>query len=484
MKMPEKLPIKIVGGNQYGIYPKISVEKTYNMFVSDGWLVNYIGHQRRTEYLTNNGRGIFSSVYGKFMLIVIGGGVYKVDSALNLLNVGAVDSSEGDVYIDENLSGQICIVDGIDAYIYDYADTNTVTRQNLPFNPSYVVYHNTYFLFGSSLNSAEPYQWHAYQINGVDTTSIALVTTLTLQSKPDAALAVVRIPGSGNNVLVLGRNCGEVWVHVGGTENYRKVSSFNMDNGVVNVATIGYSDSSIFWLGRNEKGTLTVFESNGQNSAPISNDGLNRFLENVNYPEYSTAFCHKVDGHLIYHLTFYHQDDNKTIFYDANSQLFFFASDANLDYYPARRVVSYNNKTYSISLNDSAIYEIGDEFLTYNDNLDPDVSGYVIPRLRYTNAIRSADGEPFRMRKLSFIMEQGVTNYQPGDTEVPRIDIAMTKNGGQSFGTFVNKDLNPSGHYKNTIEQYNLGYANEVAFLFRFLGKQRFVVGNAVLELY
>lgn len=453
------------------------------MFVSQGMLVNYAGWQKRTKDLGNNGRGAFVSVRGKFIVVVVGSGVYKITTTLLPTYVGKIDSSIGDVFIDENLAQQICIVDKIDAYIYDYADSAIITRQNLPFNPNYVVYHNTFFLFGSTLNSVDANQWYVYQKNGVDSTTISLVTTLSLQTKPDAALAVIRIPGGGNNVMVFGQNVAEIYNNVGGTENYRRVSSFNLDNGVKNVATIGYSDNSIFWLGQNEKGTLTIFESNGQNAVTISDDGLNKMLENMKNPDKSTGFCYKQDGHLFYQLTFYDSRDNVTIVYDAKEKEFYFATDERFNYYPARKVVNFNNTTYFISLNDGSLYEMGDEFLDYNYDIDETVDGYEIPRWRYTNSVRQVDGEPFIIERLGFIIEQGVTYYQPGDVNIPRVDIAMTKNGGISFGTFVNTNLNPSGGYKNIMEFRQLGYANEVGFLIKFLGRQRFVVGNAVLEV-
>ena len=39
----EQIPINIVGSSSFGDWPKISLEKTYNMFESDGWLVPYPG---------------------------------------------------------------------------------------------------------------------------------------------------------------------------------------------------------------------------------------------------------------------------------------------------------------------------------------------------------------------------------------------------------------------------------------------------------
>ncbi len=37
----EQIPIQIVGSSTFGRYDKIGSGLTYNMFISDGWLVNF-----------------------------------------------------------------------------------------------------------------------------------------------------------------------------------------------------------------------------------------------------------------------------------------------------------------------------------------------------------------------------------------------------------------------------------------------------------
>ena len=48
--------VNIVGSSTFGRYKKISSEKTYNMFVSDEWLVNTAGYQKVYELLPEGDR--------------------------------------------------------------------------------------------------------------------------------------------------------------------------------------------------------------------------------------------------------------------------------------------------------------------------------------------------------------------------------------------------------------------------------------------
>lgn len=430
----------------------------------------------------------------------------------------------GEVFIDENLSNQICIVDGQAAYIYNYVD-NTLTEQTLtflgnPIIPNYVCYHNTFFLIASSLVSDNSQNWYAFEMATPDT--IALNTQLSLQTKPDSAIAVKRLPGRGNHVLVLGTTVCEVWSQVGGDENYRRIQSFNIDNGCISVSTIAASDEFVCWLAQNENNSPIIMTTNGSSIERISTDGIDHLLETLQFPEQSTAIFFRQDGHFFYQITFFNPVDNLTLFYDFNTKQFFHASDEDLNFHPARQLVFFNGSSYFISLNDASIYEMSTQFVTYNYNLPPTttVMGQVIPRIRICKSIRMENSARFRVRMFTFWIEQGVNdNYlmeqtgtvcdgllitqtgehlivtQQGDPiisqmgqchsvfDVPRVDLSFSKNGNESFGNVVGNDLNPQGRYINQIRWWGMGQANEFTPQLRFWGFQRFVAKDGVLEV-
>ena len=175
----QQIPVNVCGGNRYGRYSKISSEFTQNLYLLrngyppehelfEQWLVNFLGYSRVLNFGTftpptptnpptltdtinflpeGTGRGIFNSIRGGFLLAVINSTVYRISSAFGVTMVGTVNSTQGDVYIAENLSNQICIVDGVNAYIYSYGITPpTFAAQDLSaangLVPTYVRYHN------------------------------------------------------------------------------------------------------------------------------------------------------------------------------------------------------------------------------------------------------------------------------------------------------------------------------------------------------
>lgn len=523
--LAEQIPINVAGASSFGVWPKINLEKTYNMYISDEWMIGFPGYKKvALEGAPGEGRAIFRSVRGNFILVVVGSAVYRLNEALVPTFIDTLDTSSGEVFIDENLSNQICLVDGLKAYIYNTV-TGILTPQNLidgspgglAIIPNYVAFHNRFFLIASSLNSANNFQWYTFVANPADLNFIIWRSTQTLETKPDSAIAVRRIPGRGNNVIVLGRSVSEIHTQVGGAENYLRVSSYNIDNGCISVSTIAAGEDTVAWLAVNEANSPVIMVTNGSETKQISTDGIDHLMESIQFPEDSTAFFFRQNGHLFYQLTFFNKVDNLTLIHDFTVGKFFHLSDENLNFHIARDVVYFNEKSYLVSLRDAAIYEIGDEFNTYSYSRDPEDVGELIPRIRICKTIRKKDSSTFRCGMFTFWIEQGVTNFNFGadgdnqmiteitediivsesgipivsedsffsvDNNRPRVDMSFSKDGNQSFSNIVGRELNPQAHFRNQIRWHRMGQANELTIQLRFWGFNRFVVTDGVVETY
>lgn len=569
----EDVKINIIGGSQFGRYNKISPERTWNMFIStagnpegddyEQFLVNFPGYHRATNIPaaanpvpvattpnfvpTGKGRGIFKSTRGSFVITVINSQVFKVaanGTGFITTLVGTLNTSENEVFIAENLNAQICIVDGTDAWIYNYAIGNTFTRQTNgalgsgDLVPNYVEYHNTFFLFGNANTTAAGAAWYAYSYSSA--TTIVQTTQLALQTKSDFALAIKKLPGQGNNVLVFGSTVCEIHTQVGGLQNYVRNPSRNINYGCLSVTTIGDSGDIVAWLAINEEEAPVIMMFDGNSASRISTDGIDYLLSTLEHPEISTAVLYRLDGHLLYQLTFYHVDDNLTLLYDFNTKLFFNLADQYFNYHPARGVAYYNGRTYFISLNNAALYEINSDFTYIDENLPVTSSSsiydqtwaYEIPRERITSSIRQANSTRFRVNSLVMTLEQGTDPFYTGApltdnliitedgfvsdpdddiiTEtgntmsledsgldsitpagpytadipyIPRIDLAISNDGGITWSNYNPRELHQLGNRQNILTWGNMGVANDLCFKFRYIGLYRFIVNNGLAQV-
>jgi len=529
-----QVALKLVGGNTFGRNHKISSERTYNMFVSDGALVQMPGYKKVIDIGNGlKGRAIYFSARGNFMIAVIGNDVFKIqgpEAFLNYQRIFSVETYSGDVSMDENLAYQIAICDGSALWIYYWGPDPSVprvTKAVLPINtntgvsilPGYVTYHDGYFLVPDTTSGdwylSKPSDGTIWNWGAGSTYVFA-----SIQTKATNAEAVLRAPGKGNLIYVFGQTVMEAWNDVG-TQifPYQRNNSFSVDYGCISSNTIATMDEYVAYLGANEKSGPVILVSAGGPFEHISTDGIDFKLGELVAPEKSYGFFYKIAGHVFYQLTFYDPQDNYSLIYDFNTKLFCYMTDENMNYHISESVAFYNNSYYFVSLNDDCVYQMSSEYYNY-DYTDPIVNArpkiYMIPTDRITNTIQQADSSQFIANSVSFIMEQGVDTYYPSSpfrvittengeviaeeaqdtyigsylqTElvlpsyVPVINMTISKDGGETYGNIYGKELNPLGDRKNRVVFYGMGSANTLTFRFAFRTFYRKTISNGIIEV-
>lgn len=468
----QQLPINIVGSTVFGRYPKISVEQTYNMIISDGWLVPYAGYKLVTTIVANgSGRGLYHSSSNKSLIVVINNGIYRIDENLIISLVGNLDTYDGDVFIAENDASQIAISDKQNIYIYNYS-TNSVTKATigggvpLNFTPGYITFQDGYFI-SPDLSSS---RWRLSTLNDGTIWPVGSNNEGLLQTKADKPVAAISAPGKGGNLLIMGSSVTELWNNVGAILfPYQRTSGFNIDYGCLSSTTIASGDNFVVWLAINEKSGPVIMYTSGGDVQQISTDGINFKLSQLVNPASSYGFIFKQDGHLLYQLSFTDPADNFTLTYDFNTQKFFSLCDKNMNYHIAKKVVSFNNSYYFVSFKDGNLYEMNSEYTMYGED--------DIQRARVCQSVRGKDGSQFIATQLAITLEQGDT------VEPAVIDVSLSRDGGVVFGSAVRMRLNKLGHRLNRFTVWSLGSANELVPQFRFYGGGRFVVSDGFMTI-
>lgn len=533
-----EVPLLIAGGTKFGRYPKISKEESWNFIVSDGWLVPYAGYKNQLNLApTLSGRGLYSSFVGNFMIAVIGTGVYKITVSVatgNLIStpIGQLFTDQGDVYISENNNRQICITDNIYVYVYNYgtgADSGTFKSSNpinssdptryfsFPFqNPGYISFQNGRLIIACNTTT----NWVLSGLNDATSWSANANSVGSIQTKPDFCQAVLPMPGGGNNLMVFGRNVTELWQDVGkATFPYQRNSTFNVDYGCLNPATVAHLKNYVVWLAVNEQSGPVLMVAFGNDIQAISTDGIDFQLGNLTDPENCTGFLYQQDGHLLYQFTF--PTDNISYAYDFETKMFFNVSDENLNYHIAREVVYFNNTYYFVSLNGGNIYAF-DTIYTAADYGGDVVKS--IPRIRITPPLRLPSQRYYIGKSLGFTVENGQPNIKrtvttlqndnvgiateggtnictesgaiictEGTTPVPnqtytyyseQINLAVSRDGGVTFGNFWGQYMNPTGQFKSRLIWQRLGIANDSTYQIRYNGLGRFCATDGEVEIY
>jgi len=513
----QQVPIQVVGSSTFGRYNKISGRKVYNFFESDDWLVPYPGWKKVIELVAHTnenveGRGFFRSIRGNIAIAVINSTVWRLDPNAGALFIGNLATTTGPVFMDENLNSQIGIVDQLSIYVFNRA-TNALTRQASVTNggtipddltPNYIRFHNNYFLIGNNNTTGNGARWYALIYSDANTLVVANGGQLALETKADFARAVIPLPGKGNNVLVMGTAVTEVQNNSPITSNgqvllYQRVSSINIYYGVLSVSTIAWSETVVVWLAVNEKAKPVIMIFDGRGANTISTDGINHQLGILKHPEKSIAFIYEEDGHTFYQITFYDPEDNLSLFVDLKTAKFYHTSDANLNYHPARQVVYIGNKSYFISINNGAIYQLGTNFTTYDENIAlvgkpsyDEKLNHVIPRqIIGDNFMLPGGPDVFRAKRLYLTVEQGAdTTFSELQerTELPlgyqpNIDFSYSRDGAVTFSREVREVLQFSAIRQNITRWIMNDRCNSWTPKWKFWSKGRIVVHNAFLMI-
>lgn len=523
----QEIPLKLVGGNKFGRYVKISIEETFNMIISDDALVDYAGYANvLTQSPLLPGRAIYYSSRGNLMIAVWGGAAYSIEKDNDILTAtfrGNIATSSGDVFISENNNRQIGITDGVNLYVYNWG---TQAFQTLSFavdpmtfpikSPGYISFQNGRLII-VDLNTTN---WYLSGENDALTWLSTSQRVGSLQTKPDTVQAAVPVPGAGNNLILFGHNVMELWQDVGAALfPYQRASTFNVDYGCLNASSIAALDNYIVWLGANEQAGATLMVYSGNSAQSISTDGIDFKLNNLSNPTNCTGFLFRQDGHLLYQFTF--PDDNLSYVYDFETKNFFTVTDENLNYHIARNVVFFDNSYYFVSLKGGDLFQFGTQYTNFYYDVD---NIQQIPRIRVCPPIRLPSQRMFIVKSIGFTIENGRPNeiqtfhhfiQGPGeiiDTEgqsdiategfvlistegsvidqnaytitSEAVELSLSRDGGESFGASWSLSMNRVGIRKSRFIWQRCGQANDLTIQFKFVGWGRFVAFDGVIDLY
>jgi hypothetical protein len=522
-----EIPLDTVGSNTYGRYPKISQSQTYNMMISDGFLVDYAGFFFIQQIASSgDGRGDLTSTVFNRLYAVVGAEVVFFNEALVPQVVGLLTTTTGEVFIAENTAGQVAFSDGQHIYIYDqntavFSIAQSITDLTadplvgftLDFKPGFLSFQNTYFICASiGMN-----EWRlSLPNNGLFWPTLpAYIGQLT--TKPDTVQAVVPMPGRGNMTFVMGKTVAEQWTFQGGSIfPWTRNNSISIDYGCISPGSIAYQGNYIVWVGISEEAGPVIMYTQGSDITEVSTDGIDYLLSTLTAPEDCSGFLVKLDGHLFYQVTF--KTDNITLALDLTNNKFFTITDENMNFHPARKIVFFNNTYYFVSFNDGNLYAFGTQYTTYQyQNMTGE-----IPRVRICSPIRLPSQRPLIFKSLGFTIEQGQPNFDnPGNigftdfmiteetddfmltedglnlmitedsdgstvtvTRNMEVFLAVSRDGGETFGNAVSLNMNLTGKRKSRFIFQRLGRANDFTARLQFVGFSRYVVGPGQVDAY
>lgn len=392
-------------------------------------------------------RALFSASNGR-AFSVVGSKVYEVFADGTSAERGSLDNSSGNVSIAEN-GFELAICDGVRLYIFTYS-TNTfakVTDADLP-SAETVTFIDGYFVVNQ--NNAGTF----YISGQYDGTSWNALDFATAESSPDS---LKRVFGAIGQLWLLGNETTEIWYNSGSSDfPFERISGGKIDVGVEAPHSVVDLDSSIFWLGRDKKGSGIVYRTSGFNAARISTHPIEEIIQNASSRSDIRAFTYQENGHIFYVLT--GGGLPTTLVYDIETGEWHERAFLNsFGDYEQHLGCCYMN-AFGLNLvgdrRNGNIYEMSEDY--YTDNGSP-----ILRERIYTHLLDEDNRISYNRLVIGF--ETGV-GLQSGQGENPKVTLQLSKDGARTWSGGYTTSIGKVGEYNNKAVFRRLGMAEKITF--------------------
>lgn len=395
----------------------------------------------RQAFTSSNGRCFF----------VVNVNLFEVLSTGAVVDRGTLFSATGNVSMAEN-DTQLGVCDGERLYTLNYASNSfaQVTDPDLPSSVGFLAVIDSYFVVIE--NNTDKFFISALG----DGTAWDALDFASAESNPDKLLCVKNALGQ---LWLFGEKTAEIWTNTGASDfPFSRISGAIMQVGILAPHSIQDVGNSVYWLGRDIRGSSIIYRANGFVPEPISTEPINAALRRATDAENITSWSYQEDGHTFYALT--GGGLETTIVYDIATQQFHersFNDNGNLSQHLAQCATFAFGKTLVGDRRDGKIYEMSLDY--FDDNGDEIVSERI-----YTHI--SDNDRRIRYNSLEISMETGVGNLT-GDGQDPLISMQLSKDGARTWSDWFTTKIGKVGEYLTKVAFRRLGIAEQMTFKVR-----------------
>lgn len=386
---------------------------------------------------------------------VSGNTLFEGDNlAFTTYNRGNLNTMNGTVKIADN-GTQLCIVDGLNGYIYDLT-SNTLTvigDPNFPNGANEIAYKDTYFITVGVNTST-------IHISANNDGTVWSADLASVESNPDV---VVGVTTAGNEVLFFGTKTIEPWYNSGNPDfPFERVSSGIKDVGTKSRLSIAKISNSVFFLGSNRDGYNIIYMLDGGQLTPISNNSIEYQLSKSDYLTDAVAYTYQEEGAYFYVLSI--TDLDKTFVYDVTTKLWHERASTSVEGTFKRHKSSYqafwkgSNYVGDYTSNDinRLSLDIGDD------------NGTVINRQRDLPIV-SSDGKWVSCNRFELEVQVGIGTEIDGSgaESPPNVGLVISKDGGYTWGNEIVRSAGMVGEYNTRLIWRNMGRSRLWSFSLR-----------------
>jgi hypothetical protein len=370
------------------------------------------------------------------LFLVVGETLYVIFSDGTTSSSPVAIAGSAPVFMDSD-EFQLTIVDTPNAWVYDdRTDTLSVIS-----DPDFPGSSSVSFLDGFFIHTV-PDTGEFFVSNVGDAQNFDALDFATAESDGDL---LVRGISHHREFYAMGQKTIEVWRVTGDTDfPMQRMIEVSIERGLIGRFAAAKHDNTIAWVGDDKM----VYRLNGYTPQRISNEWIERLLEDTPSPTDIVATSYNQDGHDFLGLR--SESGNWSVWYDAATQ--FWHERATYDdtaNQPWDLYLTANcyNKTFAGSISDPNVYQL--VMTTYSDNGTEIIRESVSPIMAFGPA-------RFTTNRLSIDFVTGV-GLHTGQGSDPQVMVQFSDDGGRTWSNEMMGDIGEMGAYKTRVNFDQLG---------------------------
>lgn len=375
---------------------------------------------------------------GAYSYWVAGNTLYRVDAAYNVVTLGVIGTSTGQVGMTTN-GAQVLIVDGAAGWLATETKLTQITDVDFPNGVTRCTYLSSYFVVAG--DGSGQFFWSETPNSGDDWNGLDFASA---EGSPDNTVGLI---ADHLELWLLGSNSAEVFVVTSDPDApFQRSGNTFIEHGCASGATVDKLDNTVFWMGEDDRGGPMVWRADGYTPRRVSNHALEKVMQG--YPTISDAFAYtyQIEGHSFYVLCF--PSGNATWVYDVatgewHEWVYRSATTNALGRHRSNCHVYVNGEHLVGDFENGKVYAL--DLDTYTDD------GAPILRLRATQCLDSQDGSRMFYEELQVDMETGV-GLATGQGSVPLLMLRYSNDGGHTWSNLKTKSVGKPGEYGRRVK--------------------------------
>jgi len=220
---------------------------------------------------------------------------------------------------------------------------------------------------------------------------------------------------------------------------FSRSTAGTINRGCISRDSIATYENTIFWLGDD----FRVYANRGYSGVPISNQSIDRQIDNFSSPESSIGSIYSKEGHVFYSLKF----DETTFVFDVSTGLWHERKSYLRDTFRGQFTALFGQRTLVGDDTTGSVFELDSDVFTERN--DPLIRTAVSPPLH-------GEGRRISMNELWIDVETGV-GLVTGQGASPTLLLDWSDDGGRTYTSVRNLDMGVLGSYRTRVRTHRMG---------------------------